>query len=84
MWVCQKVCIFNFETLSSLYRALYGVQSCIPNILDGIELHQAPLSPEQASQNFLFIANTRIGPTASLPIKLDSSFLIIRIILLVE
>ena len=40
--VSDCVCIFNFETVSSLYRALYEARLCIPNILDGIKLHQAP------------------------------------------
>ena len=40
--VSHCVCIFNFETVSSLYRALYEAGLCIPNILDGIKLHQAP------------------------------------------
>ena len=49
--VSQCVCIFNFETVSSLYRALYEVRLCIPNILDGIKLHQAPGSTTETSQN---------------------------------
>ena len=49
--VSQRVCIFNFETVSSLYRALYEVRLCIPNILDSIELHQAQGSPTETSQN---------------------------------
>ena len=49
--VSHCVCIFNFETVSSLYRALYEVRLCIPNILDGIKLHQAPGSTTETSQN---------------------------------
>lgn len=52
--VSHCVCIFNFETVSSLYRALYEVRLCIPNILDGIKLHQAPRphgSTTETSQN---------------------------------
>ena len=49
--VSHCVCIFNFETVSSLYRALYEVRLCIPNILDSIELHQAQGSTTETSQN---------------------------------
>ena len=49
--VSHCVCIFNFETVSSLYRALYEARLCIPNILDGIKLHQAPGSTTETSQN---------------------------------
>ena len=49
--VSHCVCIFNFETVSSLYRALYEVRLCIPNILDGIKLHQASGPTTETSQN---------------------------------
>ena len=49
--VSHCVCIFNFETVSSLYRALYEVRLCIPNILDGIKLHHGPTAPRLHNRN---------------------------------
>ena len=63
------VCIFNFETVSSLYRALYEVRLCIPNILDSIELHQAPGSRlhnrniAKYARQHLLASSTRVSET---------------------